>query len=677
MNQTRKYGPALLLVGLVTVQALGQAPRPVRVMQESPWVLSPLSGMRPVQAYWDPQSETHFIDLVALLEAVDLPVEIDGAVVRTTLADTAYDIDFASGIARADGRDSIVFTEGGFIRDGQIFLLTPPNLQQVFPDGALTYDASLLQIRLSPAVSAPPSFRARATTLARGPLLYGRSRKLIGGTQLGYRISRVQRHDYSADYYGSLNVRANALWGRIQADGTLINSGETTVRFRQLNYLLDFPESPRLTQIGLGRTRVYRWPVREVYEGVRLSNRPLSTRHQQRETRISGIAEPNALVSAFVGGVLADRVQADGQGRYSLSVPTSYGTSRATVEIMPAAGGVPVTETRHLFVSEDLAPAGTFYWDLHTGRNEYDHSLLGYLQSSYGLTSNLTAQSSLALANDDHTATLGLVRNFGGFAMTSAEVAYPARAGRVTLQLVRDRFQLQGEAAQASESDFMLYKQRLLGRLGWNFPRLSLFVDANRFESFGGRTSSSLNGSGTVRVDRKTSLIVAAGPRTTRFTADAPSETQLQWRTSLTRYAHLGTLHGRLGLQADGGRYEDVDFAGVTLYATYRSVSFGARVGYDVPNEQMNASLSLRMNAPWAGFSSNAAFGADARYHQQTLYGSMAMDRGLTLSRHPQVWSSALLSPFLDADRNGQRDPGEAALAGTAGLTLLRLGHAE
>ena len=649
----------LCLAGADDIAA--QALRPVRVMQESPWVISPLSDtpspMHPVRAYWDPETETHFIDLAGLLRALHLPLEIEGARVRTQLADTLYEIDFAAGVLQRQHTPPQVLPAGGFLRDGDHFLLTPPNLERVFPDGVLICDPAMLHIRFSHASLAPEIGAFRARTLTRGPLLYGRTRKILGAPQLGYRISRVQRPEQSARYYGSLNLRASALWGRIEANGS-------STRLRQLSYLLDFPESPRLTQIGVGRTAVYRWPLRRHYEGLRLSNRPLSTRHQQRETDISGIAEPNALVSAFVNGVLADRVQADSRGRYRLSIPTSYGTSQAEVEIIPAGGGAATTQTRYLFVSDDLVPAGTFYWDVQAGRDQYDHSLFGYLEANYGLTRRLTARSRLIEADTDPAATLGIVHNIGGFAIASADVAFPHRAARAALQLVRDSFQLQGEASLADQPGLTPYRQHMIGRVGWNLTRLSLFLDANRLETFNGSILSGLHGSGTLRIDRKTSLIAAAGVSTHRLAIQESAAAHLQWRTNLTRYVRQGILRGRVGLLVDGGRFEDLDFAGLTAHTTYRRVAVGVRAGYDFAAGQVNASLSVRLNAPWAGFSSHTALGADAPYHRQQLYGSVGVDRGLHFSRRTQVWSSALLNPFVDEDHNGIRDPGEALLTG-------------
>lgn len=645
-------------------------------MQESPWVLSSLSpsSLRPIQAYWDPQEAVHFIDLVSLFSEARMVVNTDQAVVRAHSGRAIYEVDFNRGtILRQfddEPQQADTLITGGYFNSGERFLLTPSNLERVFPEGMLAYDQARLSLRLSQELFAD-TFRPQslAPTLALGPMLYGRKRRLIGGTQLGYRVNRTQRSARTTDYTGFLSMRASALWGQIRADGTAAYNGATTLR--QFSYLLDFPRSAYLTQISLGRSSVNQWPARQDYEGVQMSNRPLSTRHQQREAQLVGVAEPNALVSALVGGVVVDRVQADGQGRYRLTVPAYYGTSRADLEIVPAGGGPPTRQTRYLLITEDLLPDGTLYWDMQVGRNQFDQSAYGHLRLDYGLSQNLTTLGSYTRIDTLQTATLGLVSNIANAAMFSAEVAYPAPAARATLQLFRDRFQFQGEAAIATEPGLGYYRQRFVGRAGWNIGGLSLFLNGTHFESFGGSTSMRMDGSGTVRLPRQISLVLAAGPGITRLSPDAPTDTRVEWRTSLTRYIRPKGLRGRIGFQAQGGRYESVDFTGMTLYASYRSLSFGARVGYDLPAQGMNASFSIRMNAPWASFSSHTALESEDPYNQQSLYGSMTLSRGLVFSRHSQVWSSALFRPFMDIDRDGMRDPGEIPLDGLE-LNVMR-----
>ncbi|MXZ05350.1 MAG: hypothetical protein F4Y90_07660 [Rhodothermaceae bacterium] len=659
-------GSVVLILLRLAPDLSAQALQPVRVLQEAPWVLSPMSApsMRPISAYWDPRQSTYFIDFPGLLEEVQIPTLIEGSVVRVSYAEIVYKVDFAQGTVEVDlgGVDSL--DAEGYLQSRGRFMLSPSNLQKVFPEGMLAYDTSRLLLRVSQELFAAPGFRTRAPTLRLSPLLYGRTRRLIGGTWLGYRMSRMQRFEYAADYTGQFNVRASALWGQIDIDVTAFHTDGTETELRRVNYLLDFPESSWVTQIGLGRTYEHHWTSRYMYEGLRMSNRPLSTRHQQREARLSGIAEPNAIVSALVGGVVADRVQADGQGRYQLQLPVYYGTSQAEIEIIPADGGPPTRETRLLFIGEDLVPAGRLYYDLQGGQTQIGKNPYGHARFSYGLSQSLTALSSFTYTDEEQTATLGVASQIADAMMVSAELAYPARAARATLQLFLNRLQIQTDATLSDDSEFSLYRQRWISRFGWSTPQLSLFLHADHSESFTGRISTHAQVSGTARLARRTSLVLAAGPRVTRYASDAPRDSRVQWRSTLTRYVTPGPIRGRVGFQAHGGQYEPLDFAGGTLYASYRRVSFGARIGYDAAAGGMSASLSLRMNAPWGNIASHASLDPDNSYLQQSLHGSMAFDRSLSLSRYSHPWSSVLLQPFLDLDRNGRKDPGEDPLDG-------------
>ena len=662
----------------VRAQDAPERERPIRVMQETPWTISVLSGvvpaMRPVQAYWDQQTSAYFLDLVALFEALGLPVEVIGRSVRAQDAGGTYVVDYADAVAKyvvngtTDRSDSL--SQGGFIHDGEIFLLTLPNVQKVFSPGALEFDVAALQISLSSAVFPrdPSPFRLRAVspTHAQGPLLYGRTRHFVGGTQISYRITRSQREERIVSYNGYLQARASALGGRIKADGTLSRnaSGGTTTGLRSFNYLLDFPGSAILTRFEFGRTNVYQWPVRQSYDGIRLSNLPLSTRSVQRVAEIKGVAEPNALVAASVGGVVVDRIQADGQGRYVLQIPAYYGTSQAEVEITPVVGGIPTTETRYLFLTEELAPPGTFYWDVQAGRDRFDHTPFGFAQARYGLAETVSANTGFAYADTNYTAILGVTKNWWGFIASSLEMSYPDLAGRGTMRLFYDDLRVQGEIEVADEPGFAYYRRSLQGQLGWSFTRHSLFLNANRFDSFSGGRSTSLNGSGTFRLSRRSNLLLTAGRMVLQFPFDSQPEKRLQWKSVLTRYLSVGRLRGRIGVQGDGGRYEDFDFCGLTIYSAYRTVTFGTRVGYDFPAETMAASFTLRMDAPWVSINSHSSLDPENPYHLQSVYGSMDLGREIRFSRQSQTYSSALLRAFVDLDRNGRRDANEPLVAG-------------
>lgn len=622
--------------------------------------------MYPIPGYWDPSLSSYLIDLPALLNEIPIPVLIEDARVKAVYNDGTYEIDFDQGtVTNTVDQDRIDSLEvDGYLHSGDRFLLTPANLQKAFPEGMLSFDISRMLLKVSWELFTKSGFKERSLSLEQSSLLHGRYRKLIGGIWTGYHISRTQRPKYTAVYNGAFDIRANMLWGQIRMDASATHIKSTSTSVRQASYLLDFPESPWATQIELGRIHEHNWVGREMYEGIRISNHTLSTRHQQREIRLSGVAEPNAIVSALVAGVVADRVQADEQGRYQLHVPAYYGTFQAELEIIPESGGPPRREPRSLFIAEELVPAGRLYYNLQGGQTQFGKDLYGHAHISYGVTPTFTALGSVTYQETAQTATLGGSNQITDAMTASVEFAYPARAVKASMRLFLKQIQLQTNAIFADDSKLSLYKQRLTGSLGWSAKRLSVFVHGNHVESFGGRVLTYAQASSTVRIGRRVNLILAGGPRSTRYAQNASRDTRIQWRSLLAHYLTHGVFRGKVGIQADGGHFESLDFAGGTLSAVHGSVSLGARVGYDNVVGGMTASLSLRVNAPWTNFASHSSLDSDNPYNQQSLYGSMILDDGLALSKHTHPWSSASLQPFLDTNRDGQKNIGEAFLDG-------------
>ncbi len=493
-------------------------------------------------------------------------------------------------------------------------LLSLPNLRKVLPRGALAFDEAMLTVMPSAAAfgrqRAPFRLdRPAAVQHAHGPLLYGRTRKFIGGTQLSYRMTRSQRPAGEANYNGFLQLGASALGGHVSAAGTLSRTGDrpATAAVRSLGYVLDFPGTPALTRADIGRSSTYQWPVRQSYDGIRLGNLPLSTRHLQHPAEIKGVTEPHALAIASVDGVVVDQAQADGQGRYVLQVPVRYGTSHAEVEISPARGG-------------------------------------------------------LAYADSLYTATLGATRNLWGFLSAGAEASYPEAAGRATLRLFRGHWRINAKMELAEKPGLTHYRRRLQGQIGASLSRISLHVNAGQYASFAGGSTLNANASGTLRLNRGTTLLLSAGRTAARSAPGSQSAPRLQWKSVLTRYLSLGRLRTRTGLQGEGGRYGNVDFAGLTANANLRNVSFGTRIGYDFAAGRLSASLTLRMDAPWMSFNSHSELDPHNPHHRQSVYGAMELGHGIRFTRQPRTYSSAVLRAFIDLNRNSRMEPNEPLL---------------
>lgn len=670
----------LLLVSVLEVQAQ-DAIRPVRVMQEVPWAVSTPSGgqspfTQPVRTLWDQTTENYFLDLVDFFDVLDFESEIDGRIVRSRGGGGVFEIDFEQDVASfsVDGivEYEIEFSEGEeAIHSGSDFLLALPNIKNILPPDALEYDEATLTITLSRWVFASSSspFRLRSIPPVQygGPLLYGRDRKLLGDMQLGYRVSRSQRFENEVTYNGSAQVQASILGGRIYANGTLWSDAtvdDVSFNLRSASYLLDFPNFPIIRRLEVGRNYLYQWPIRKQFEGFRLSNLPLSTRNTQHESEIKGVTEPNALVSASVDGVVVDRVKADGRGRYVLLVPAYYGTSQVQIEIFPLGGGAPMIETRYLFIPEDLAPPGVIYWDLRGGRDLDDLSTLAHGRMRVGISKRLSLSGGYVLSDSLQSGILGMTTNLGGFLNFGWEVSYPETSGRVTLNMIRGNLRVRGEAELADKPGFSFYRRRFQGQIGTGFRLGSIFLNGSAVESFAGSESVNLSASGMLRISNQMNLLFTGGSSSTRSSLNSSSRVSAYWKGTLTRYQPIGRVYGRFGFQGDGGRYESIDFAGITTYISYRSVSLGMRFGYDFPASSVSASINLRLDAPWASFNNYSSLDPINPYHRQSLYGSIGLGRKLHFSRKAHAFSSVIFRAFLDSDRDGRWDEGEQPYTG-------------
>ena len=685
--------PALLLVSALEVRAQQVIPdpvRPVRVMQEVPWAVSTSgwrSSMRPVRTLWDQMTGTYYMDLVAFFDVLDFQTEIDGRIVRSKGGGGVYEIDFeretalfsVNGIVEYE----VEFSEGGAIHNGSDFLLTLPNIKNVLPPDAIEYDEATLTVKLSRWVFASDSspFRLHSIPPVQygGPLLYGRNRKLLGNMQLGYRMSRYQRLENGVNYNGSAQIQASVLGGRIYANGTLRSDAaadEVLLNLRSANYLLDFPNLPVIRRLEVGRNYLYQWPVRKQFEGFRLSNLPLSTRNMQHESEIKGVTEPNALVSVSIDGVVVDRVQADSRGRYVLLVPAHYGTSRAQIEISPLGGGAPTIETRYLFIPEDLAPPGVAYWDLRGGRDPENHSTLAHGRMRYGISKRFSASGGFVLADSLYSGILGMTTNLWGFLNVGWEISYPETSGRVTLSMVRGNLRVRGEAEVADKPGFSFYRRRFQGQIGTGLQFGSIFLNGSAVESFAGNESLNLNVSGMMRLSNQMNLLFTGGTSSTRSSFTGASRLSAHWKGTLTRYQSIGRIYGRVGFQGDGGRYESIDFAGITAYSSYQGVSLGVRFGYDLAASSVSASLNLRLDAPWASFNSYSSLDPINPYHRQSMYGTVELGRGVQFSRKAHAFSSVIIRAFLDSDRDGRWDEGEQPYSGLSiDVAKARVGY--
>ncbi len=645
--------------------------RPVRFLQETPWTVSTPGALHSsnfVLAWWDVGVGKYYIDIADFFDRLGFDVAERDNMIEASDPGRIFTVDFATGRVLQDAMEPLELGLDDFFTSEGRYYISLEGVQAIFTPGAMQFDPTTLHIRFSTAMAVldgiVPARSPAAGGHARGPLLYGRSRRLLGNTHINYRLTRSDRSVNAANYNGGFRVHSNALGGRLATEGFLsVVDGETTTRFRSLNYLLDFPSSPLLRRMEVGRMSMYEWPLRTTFDGFRLSNIPLSLRDIQREAVIRGIAEPDAVIAASVGGVLADRVRADAQGRYEIRIPAYYGSSQALLEIVPPGGGTPTTVTRHLFIGEDLLPPGALWYDAQAGRDSFDETLFGFGQVRYGLTQSLSAKAAFIRLDSLQTTMVGLTRNQWGFLTAAAEVALPMKAARASMRMSFARLNLQTEAEFSDEPMLSFYKRRLQAQVSVGVRRMSFYLNGAQVRTFTGNENLNMSGSTTLSLPSRTSALVTVG--VVRNQNPGASESlRMNWRTTLTRSFTIRRLRGRFGLQGDGGRQEQFDFAGATLYSYYRKVSIGLRGGYDLARKNTEFSVTLRFDAPWVSVNNHSSVESGSYYHRQSFYGSMELGRPLRFSRQAHMRSSALLQAYYDADRDGQKDPEESLVTG-------------
>lgn len=642
---------AVLAAGIIAPGVQAQE-TPVRFVQETPWTVSALGisdKVLPVAAFWEPEEEKYYMALTDYLEILDYRVVADSLRIEGLREISRIGVDMVTGTITR-GPDAIRLDSTEYFVSSDRFYISFGGLQQIFEPGALQIDHARLHITHAQVLRRPH--------VEDSPLLFGRSRSILGSTHLDYRVTRTQWLAYSPMYHGFVRSHTNALGGRLLGEG-LIQHADSTIKvdIRSLSYLLDFPRSEVLTQIEAGRLNYYGWPRQANYEGLRLSNLPVADRARQRETLINGVAEPGAVVSASVGGVHVDRVYADQDGRYSLRIPAYYGSSQAQVEIAPVGGG-PIRRRIHdLYISQDLPPPGKLYWDARVGRElKRQDDLLVFAEARYGLAPTLSVRAAYAQPG---APMVGVTKNWGGVSV-DAEASMFLEAARTRLWAQHRRLRLQAEAAYSEMEDWSHYRRYFSGYLGWHFVRGSLFIQALRSTMFADDTRhTSFTGSGTFRLSRSMYALFTAGQSRLQWALQKDNPWQTRWSGTVTRTLGRGA---RLGLHGEGGVIRDVDFVGITMHGAWRWASLGIRVGY---SEEFAASFTLRFDTPWTTITNRSAVGGGStESHSQSIYGSMALGRAPQLMRQTQARSSAVLQAFLDADRNGRKDRNEEYLDG-------------
>ncbi len=644
-TKTMRYAAVGILMLLAAAAAHAQE-KQVRYVQETPWTLSDLRitpEALPLLAYWEPNQQRYFLQLAPYLTLLGFDVTSDSLLIEATRQHRRFAIEGATGAAET-GTDAFRLDSTEFFLSQGALYLSFGGLQRLFAPERIHFDTDRLHITHAAAMRRPQ---------APAPVRYGRHRPVWGDTHVDYRFTRTQWQQHDATYHGLVRTQTNALRGQLKAEAHFSQRDSTQhIEVRSLSYLADFRRSRWLTQVQAGRLQHFGWPQTTVYDGVRVSNHPVADPYIQRQTPLTGVAEPGAIVTASIGGVQVDQVLADVQGRYTVRIPAYYGASRVQVDIAPTDGRPPRQQTHHLFVSEDLPPPNTLYWDVRAGQHRYEPAPVLLAEARYGILPGMAARAAYHHAG---IPLVGITQHWQGLS-ADAEVALPMAAARLRLWGQSARLRIQTEAAFSEEKAWTYYRRSLSGHLGWLHARGTLSLRAEHYATFDDSRTTHVTSTGTARLSGTMYALVTAGLSRHQW-AGHEAPWRMRWQASVT---HAVAHTWRIGLQGEGGRVHDTDFVGATLHAQWRSASLGLRLGYD---QGMAAAITLRFDTPYVSLTNRSALSTDTpQSHSQSLYGSVALGPNPQMMRQSPAHSSALLRAFLDDNRDGRKDADEAYL---------------
>ena len=425
-----------------------------------------------------------------------------------------------------------------------------------------------------------------------------------------------------------------------------------------LSYLFDRP-SRMLTRFEVGRINQSYFGAPEPLEVLRLSNLPLTSRYLQRESSFSGQAEPHALIEAVVSGVVVDRVQADGQGRYRLAVPTFYGSTEALLRTTPLGAAAPREERRFLFTTSELAEPGRFYYDAYLGRTRYTHRRVGLAHFQYGLLPRLTTRVAGIYYDDIARARIGAAFSPVSFSVMSADVDLPSGRLRGDVKVWHSRLSVEATYERDPRASiFSTHKRLFQSQFTASWGRLSGFVALSLSEGFQGWTHR--------RISPALSYYSKGGITANFVLAAQGTETGSGTRTSGYTYrATLGKTFflpggsSRLSLFARGGDQRGVGESGIEGFLSFANVSLGFSTGYNFLLEGFTGGLTLRLDSPFSGFSSQGVYNGSALSHEQTIYGSIELSRRPQFTRGALQSSSAVIRVFEDLSSDGHFQSGE------------------
>ena len=619
---------------LLLLTALFPAAAQAQIFHEVPLSVEAPAFRDIVKAWHD--GNAFFVDIASLFDKLGFKSTRSGPVVEALDASHRYVVDF--GLERAlspQAKDEWTSLKGLTLLSGDRYLVKVDGLERLFgPD--VRFDDNRLELKLSSAAKGFDTHVLRRGEAPTGPLRFGRRRQFLGSmfvtwhARRSVQYSRAPRNRLNLRFVG--NLFGGAVRGRL---------GEAA----EFSYLLDRPGSRRLTRIEIGRMKPVIQSGRQLHEAVRVSNRPLTGRHVHRMARHEGRSQPHALVEAVVSGLVIDRVEADSEGRYAVTIPARYGSTEVLIRESPL-GAAPPRTTRFFFLaSPDLVEPRRFHYDVYAGRTAKRSMAIG--RADWGLLPRLTVRLSARADRADRDArqlSVGASASPLSFVVLSGAADLFRTAFKTSLRAWRPN--LTAEASYEKDRGGR-FRAHVVGSKG----QFSVHVAAASFsDPFGWSTkrfAPSVSWYG--RKGRDASLSVTAD----RYSSDASTVT---YRASAGHVVAFPKAAGRLSLFMRGEMRRPAFETGMEGFISFREVSFGFHGVWDHSRSEFRGGLALRLET--------AAGTVGARHtgrgHHITGSGSLEIARRPRLLRGGRQESGAVLRIFEDLDSDGELGENEA-----------------
>lgn len=201
------------------------------------------------------------------------------------------------------------------------------------------------------------------------PLLYKRSRKILGGAMVDYSLNGFYTNTSQSLGYtftGGMELLGGDIQGTVigmKAANTPNNLQASGLRWRFV--VLNNPFFSSFTAGQLFTTGLQGKQIR----GIAITNNPVEPRNSYDTYVFDGHTEPQSEVELYLNERLIAYMRADELGYYRFNVPINYGTSRLSTRVYTPSGEVKLID-RELQVPFTFLPKGVFSYNLQGGTIE-------------------------------------------------------------------------------------------------------------------------------------------------------------------------------------------------------------------------------------------------------------------------------------------------------------------